>query len=87
MFVLSIIGIVYIILNLYVTKRINRSYYLTDQRRAIHKILIWYLPFIGPLLTIGFWRKERKVKFDTMTKDQRKNDKGEFYESGIGLNG
>jgi hypothetical protein len=84
---LSIIGTAYIILNLYVTRRINKSYYLNDQRRAIHKILIWFLPFIGPLLIMGFWRKERKVKFDTMTKDQRKKSKGDFYESGIGLNG
>jgi hypothetical protein len=35
---------------------------------------------------MGFWRKERKVKFDTMTKNQRERNKGDFYESGIGLN-
>ena len=76
---------VYIILNLYVTGRINKSYYLNEERRGLHKKLIWIIPFIGPLLIIGFWTK-RKIKSETMTKNEREKKKGDFYESGIGLN-
>ena len=83
---LSVIGIVYIVFNLYVTKKINKASYSNAERRALHKNLIWLIPFIGPLMIIGFWRKDRKVEFDTMTKDQREKKKGDFYESGIGLN-
>jgi hypothetical protein len=85
-FTLSAIGIVYIVLNLYVTKKINKASYLNEERRALHKNLIWFIPFIGPLMINGFWRKDKKVEFETMTKDQREKKKGDFHESGIGLN-
>ena len=86
MLALSIIGIVYIVFNLYVTKKINKASYSNEERRALHKNLIWFMPFIGPLMIIRFWRKDRKVEFDTMTKAQREKKKGDFYESGVGLN-
>jgi hypothetical protein len=86
MWTIIIIATVYIILNLYVTKRINKSFYLNEERRGIHKKLIWAIPFIGPLITIGFWTKNNKVKGETMTKELRDKRKGDFYESGIGLN-
>jgi hypothetical protein len=85
MIALSIIAIGYIVFNLYVTKRINKSFYLNEERKALHKNLIWIIPFVGPLMIVSFWRKNKKVTFETMTKDQRKK-KGDFYESGIGLN-
>lgn len=86
MWTIITITTVYIILNLYVTGRINKSYYLNEERRGLHKKLIWVIPFLGPLIIIGFWRKTGKIKTDTMTKEQREKRKGDFYESGIGLN-
>jgi hypothetical protein len=83
---LSVIGTLYIVFNLYVTKKINKASYLSQERRGLHKKLIWIIPFVGPLLIIGFWRNEKEVKFETMTKDKRDKEKGDFYESGIGLN-
>jgi hypothetical protein len=62
-----------------------RPIYMDEERRKLHKKFIWLVPFVGPLLIAGFWRKAKKVKFDTMTKQQRDKNKGDFYESGIGL--
>jgi hypothetical protein len=75
----------YIIVNVYVAGRINRSYYTNLERRALHKKLIWFLPFIGPLMLREFWRKGKAITNETITKDQREKSKGDFYESGIGL--
>lgn len=75
---------VYFILNLYVTLRLRKSHYSSAERRDLHTKLIWVLPFVGPLLIIGYWRKTKKKKIVIMTKDQRKTNKGNFYESGIG---
>jgi hypothetical protein len=86
MWTIIITATVYIILNLFVTGRINKSYYLNEERRGLHKKLIWVIPFLGPLMIIGFWRKTRKMKVDIMTKEQREKKNGDFYESGIGLN-
>jgi hypothetical protein len=44
------------------------------------------VPFVGPFMIIGFWKIEGKVRLETMTKEQREKNKGDFYESGIGLN-
>ncbi len=67
------------------TISINKSDYLNEERRRLHKRLIWLIPFLGTLLIIGFWIK-LKPKFETMTKEEREKKKGNFYESGIGLN-
>ncbi len=83
--VLLAIATVYVLLNIFVTIRINKSDYLNEERRRLHKRLIWLIPFLGPLLIIGFWTKV-KPKLETMTKDEREKKKGNFYESGIGLN-
>lgn len=58
---------------------------MDEERRRLHKKFIWIVPFVGPLVILGSWRKRKKVKFDTMTKQQRDKKKGDFYESGIGL--
>jgi hypothetical protein len=83
--ILIAIGTVYVSLNIFVTIRINKSDYLSEERRKLHRRLIWLLPFLGPLLIIGFWTKS-KPKLETMTKEKREKNKGNFYESGIGLN-
>ncbi len=84
--VLSITA-VYILLNLYVTSRIRKAHYSSVERRNLHLKLIWVLPFVGPLLIIGYWRKTKNKNVVIMTKDQRKTNKGNFYESGIGQDG
>jgi len=86
MWTIIITATAYIILNLFVTGRINKSYYANEERRGLHKKLIWAIPFLGPLMLIGFWRKAGRMKTDTMTKEQREKRTGDFYESGIGLN-
>ena len=83
--ILIVIGTVYVLLNIFVTIRINKSDYLNEERRKLHRRLIWLFPFLGPLLISGFWTKS-KPKLETMTKEKREKNKGNFYESGIGLN-
>jgi hypothetical protein len=77
----------YVLFNMYVTRRINNAYYLSEQRRGLHKKFIWIIPFLGPLLIRDFWKVEKKNRFETITKEQRRKQNGEFYESGIGTNG
>jgi hypothetical protein len=81
------ISMIYILVNMYVTGRINKSYYLSEERRRLHKKLIWFTPFIGPLLIRGYWKTEKNKKLETITKEDREKKKGSFYESGIGLYG
>jgi hypothetical protein len=86
MLIIGAIAASYAGFNLFVTRRINRAYYLEEEMRRFHKRFIWVVPFGGPLIIAGFWRKNsEKIKLDTMTKQQRDKQKGDFYESGIGL--
>lgn len=83
--IFSIVAATYAGFNLFVTRRINRSCYLDEEMRRLQKKFIWFVPFLGPLIIAGFWRKAKKVKLDTMTKQQRDKKKGDFYESGLGI--
>jgi hypothetical protein len=76
--------LIYILLNVFVTKRINKSYYLNEEMRNLHKKFIWFLPFLGPLLIKNFWRKPKTNNIKTNTKTERdKNAKYDgFYDSG-----
>ncbi|MCK5845815.1 MAG: hypothetical protein KAG84_00130 [Bacteroidales bacterium] len=85
--ILIIVFIVYIILTSYIYIRINKAIYLSEERRTIHKIFIWLLPFIGPFIIRGFWIKKSRQNLETMTKNKRKLDKSNFYESGKGIFG
>jgi hypothetical protein len=78
---------IYIILNVYVSIKINKAYYLSEEMRKLHLKLIWAIPFIGPLMLRNFWKNEKVNKFPTNTRSQReKNNKsGDFYESGKGM--
>ena len=82
-----LIFIIYLIINIYVLTRLNKSYYMDEKMRRLHKILIWFLPFIGPLIFRNFWRKEKLNKLPTNTKSNREkhNLSGDFYESGKGM--
>jgi hypothetical protein len=77
----------YILLNVFVTKRINKSYYLSEEMRSLHKKFIWFLPFLGPILIKNFWRKPKTNNIQTNTKTQRdkKAKYDGFYESGQGV--
>ncbi len=79
--------LIYILLNVFVTKRLNKSYYLSEEMRTLHKKFIWFLPFLGPLLIKNFWRKQKSKNIQINTKTQRdKNAKYDgFYESGQGV--
>lgn len=74
----------YLCLNLYVNYRISSSLYLDEDRRKLHRIFIWLLPFIGPLMIRNFWKKKKPSRLEIITKDKRKTDNSGFYESGIG---
>ena len=76
--------LVYVTFNIYVTLRVNKSYYFNEKRRSIHKWLIWVVPFIGPFLIKGHWSRKSDYQ-EVMTKDKRKGRSGSFYESGIGV--
>jgi hypothetical protein len=78
---------IYLVLNVFVTKQINKSIYVNEEMKRLHKRLIWVLPFLIPVLIKNFWKKPKTNKIQTNTKTQRdKNAKyGGFYESGIGV--
>jgi|ETNmetMinimDraft_18_1059904.scaffolds.fasta_scaffold53859_2 hypothetical protein len=69
---LTITAISYAILNIYVTMRINKAYYMKEERRKLHKKFIWIVPFLGPLIIKSFWMKKEDKELDVMTKDKRK---------------
>lgn len=77
--------VAYVALNSFVGYRIRKSLYLEETRRKLHLKLIWYLPFLGPLIIRNFWKKQKNEPLETITKDKRKIKKGSFYESGIGM--
>lgn len=79
--------LVYILFNVFVTKRINKTTYLNEDMRSLHKKFIWFLPFLGPIIIKNFWGKPKTVKIQTNTKTQRdKNAKyNGFYESVKGI--
>jgi hypothetical protein len=82
--ILIIIIAIYILFTLFVRKKIVAAYYLKEERRRLHKKLIWFIPFLGPLMLRAFW-KERKENIEVKTKFTRKKDRSGFYESGIGI--
>ncbi len=79
--------IIYFLINLFVTRRINKSYYIREEMKRFHKKFIWFLPFLGPLLIKNFWIKHKPNTNKAITKSQRdKSIKYDgFYESGQGI--
>ena len=77
--------VAYIILNIYVTKKINKAFYLKEERRKLHKKLIWIIPFLGPWVINSFWKVKKDKELEVMTKDKRKIDKSSYHESGEGV--
>ena len=55
---LALIALIfYILLNVFDSKRINKSYYLSEEMRSLRKKLIWFLPLLDPILINKNWRK------------------------------
>lgn len=85
--IIIIVLFVYYFFTKYVNDRINKSLYLNESRRNSHKIFIWIIPFLGPLIIRSFWKKREDNEMEIMTKEKRKQDKSNFYESGKGIRG
>ncbi len=68
----SLIVASYIGINLWVAIRISNAEYQDDSRKKLHKRFIWFLPFIGPLLIRGYWKKNQVGKLEVHTKDKKK---------------
>lgn len=83
--IISSIIIVYLFVTIYVSKRIDKSLYFSEQRRELHKKIIWIIPFLGSLILISFWKKRKTRNLEIFTKKKRKIDKSHFYESGKGI--
>lgn len=83
--IISIVVLVslYIGLNLYVVKRINKANYINSKQRNLHRKFIWFLPFIGPFMIRTYWKKHEYKPVKSRTKVDRKLEKGGFFESGI----
>ena len=84
-FIIIISVLIYTVFNIYVTKRINKSLYIDDSRRKLHKKFIWLIPFIGPLMIREFWKKGGAEPMKVMTKANKNLDKSTFRESGTGM--
>lgn len=84
---IGVILVSYIGLNIYVAKRINDAEYLYEGRKSLHKRLIWYLPFIGPLIIRSFWDVKPKNADDIVTKDKRKIKQGKHTDNWQRLTG
>lgn len=82
--IILIIIAAYVLFTLYVSKRISQARYMDEERRSMHKKLIWFLPFIGPLLFKGFWAKQNK-RMGVQTKSKRNKGKGGFTENTGGI--
>ena len=81
------VPLAYVLLNLWVTKKIERAKYYKEERKALHKRVIWMVPFLGPLMLRGFWKDRGKAKMEIITKVKRKITQGGFYESHKGYPG
>ncbi|GAA4833479.1 hypothetical protein [Algivirga pacifica] len=82
--VLILLIIAYIFLNIYVTKRINKAVYYKEERKKIHKTLLWAIPFLGAWMSRYFWKTNNET-LEVMTKGKRTVKTGSFYESNIGM--
>lgn len=76
--------IAYVVINLLVSKRINQAHYIEEERRLLHKKLIWIIPFFGAWMLRSFWKVKPTRQLDVITRKDRKTDPGGFCESGIG---
>ncbi|MGD1848329.1 MAG: hypothetical protein ACFB10_23290 [Salibacteraceae bacterium] len=86
-YLLWCVALAYVGLNLWVTRKINKARYLEEDRRKTHRIFIWLLPFLGPLLIRRFWKTPTSGKLEIMTKSDRKKRSGGNTDNWQGLTG
>ena len=79
--------IAYFLFTNYVRNKINKSIYLNEERRNLHKKLIWIIPFLGPLMIRSFWKKQNPNDMKVISKATSKKRKMNFTESGKGIYG
>jgi hypothetical protein len=79
--------IAYLAFTFYVSLKVKKAEYKDLERKKIHQVFIWLLPFMAPLLIKSYWLTRKKVKLVANTKGNRKSKEGGFYESGIGMSG
>lgn len=72
---LTIFFTAYVATNFWVYSSIQRADYASEERRQVHKYLIWILPFFGAFMIRSFWKKPEKLKLEVMTKAKRNIDK------------
>jgi hypothetical protein len=78
--------LVYFLFTYHIQLKIESANYLDEDRRRLHKRLIWVIPFIGPQLIRSYWQKSKKQKsLEVKTKGSRKSEVGGFYESNSGI--
>lgn len=81
-----IILLIYKSLNVFATKRINKSTYISEEMRKLLKKFIWVLLFLGPLLIRNFWKQhQRSIQTNTKTERDKNTQYNGFYESGEGM--
>ena len=85
--ILALLTSLYLTVNIFVNSKIDKAYYLDESRRDIHKKLIWIVPFLGALMIKTHWKTHKKEDTKATILANRKNKRGGFYESGIGMNG
>ncbi len=73
----------YSLLAIYADQCMSQTTYLNLERKQLHKLLIWVLPFLGALLIIWYCRSHQ-LGIDTHVKSNRKTNAGHFYESETG---
>ena len=84
--ILVLIFSMYLALNSFVLIKINKALYLKEERRNIHRVLIWVIPFLGPLLIKSHWITH-KNNINVMTKSKRRNKKGKNTDNWETLTG
>ncbi|TKG93991.1 hypothetical protein EYV94_14645 [Puteibacter caeruleilacunae] len=63
---------------------INKTTYLSEDKKKLNSVLVWSIPFVWALLIRNVIKS---VDMSVMTKDKRNIDKSHFYESGKGIYG
>jgi hypothetical protein len=79
-YVLTILITLHVILSILSTRMIIKSYLLDNDKKKINIILTWTIPILWFLII----KTITKGSSGTITKKERKIDKSNFYESGLG---
>ncbi len=76
-----IIILVYLYFTFKIQKKIIKTIYLNKNQKILNSIFLWIIPFIWGFL-VKYLLNQNPL--GTITKEQRKMDHDNFYESNIG---